>query len=123
MNDRQIQNALAGLMLVGVIAAAAVMLAGLLWFLSAHPDSILGDHVFQGQPKYLTDPLTMLRQAFDSNAVGERRSVIMLGVVLLLINPVLRVGVAALGFLAEKDWLYTGVSLMVFAVLLFSFFS
>jgi len=123
MNDRQIQSAVAGLILVGVIAAAAIMLAGLVWFLSAHPDSVLGDHVFRGEPKYLTDPLTMLRQAFDGDAVGERRSVIMLGIVLLLINPVLRVGVAALGFFAEKDWLYAVVSLAVLAVLLFSFLS
>ena len=121
MTDKQIQNALAILMLVGVILAGAVMLAGLLWFLSAHPDYKLGDHVFRGEPKYLKDPIDMLRAAFDPEA-GERRSVIMIGVVLLLINPLLRVGVGALGFLAEKDWLYTGVSLLVFIVLLFSFF-
>jgi uncharacterized membrane protein len=41
---------------------------------------------------------------------------------LLLINPLLRVGFAVLGFFAQKDWLYTAVSLVVFAVMLFSFF-
>jgi len=32
------------------------------------------------------------------------------------------VGVAALGFSVQKDWLYSMISLLVLAVLLFSFF-
>jgi len=42
--------------------------------------------------------------------------------VLLLINPVVRVGFAVVGFAVQKDRLYTGVSLFVLTVLLFSFF-
>ena len=46
----------------------------------------------------------------------------MIGVVLLLINPVVRVGVAAFGFSLQRDRLYAAVSLFVFVVLLLSFF-
>jgi uncharacterized membrane protein len=122
MKDQQIQNALSRLMQVGVIVAGVIILAGLVWFLSAHAGAVPGDHVFSGEPKYLENPVTMVQRAFDRHQFGERRSVIMIGVVLLLINPLLRVGFAALGFFAQKDWLYTAVSLVVFAVMLFSFF-
>jgi uncharacterized membrane protein len=122
MKDQQIQNALSRLMLVGVIVAGAIILAGFVWFLSAHTGEVPGDHVFSGKPKYLENPFTMVQRAFDRHQSGERRSVIMIGVVLLLINPLLRVGFAVLGFFAQKDWLYTAVSLVVFAVMLFSFF-
>ena len=45
--------------------------------------------------------------ALDSGDVGHRRSLIMIGVVLLLINPVVRVAFAAFGFAAQGDRLYT----------------
>jgi uncharacterized membrane protein len=46
----------------------------------------------------------------------------MIGVVLLLINPVVRVAFAAFGFAAQRDRLYTLISLLVLVVLLVSFF-
>lgn len=122
MKDQQIQNALARLMLGGVLLAAGVILAGLAWFLVAHWEAIPADHVFTGAPKYFDDPVAMVQRALDAGAFGQRRSVIMIGILLLLLNPLIRVGFAALGFLAQRDRLYTAVSLLVFAVLLFSLF-
>jgi uncharacterized membrane protein len=46
----------------------------------------------------------------------------MIGIVLLLLNPLVRVAFAALGFSLQRDRLYAGISLLVLAVLLFSFF-
>jgi len=123
MQDKQIRNVLALLMLACVIGAAVVMLGGLIWYVAAHLDASPGDHVFSGQPTYLKNPIAMVERVFDPGQSGERRSAIMVGVVLLLFNPILRVGFAALGFLAERDWLYTAVSLVVLAVLLVSCFA
>jgi uncharacterized membrane protein len=64
----------------------------------------------------------MLQRAFDLKAVEHRRSLIMIGVVLLLINPVIRVAFAAVGFAAQRNGLYTVVSLVVLGVLVLSFF-
>jgi uncharacterized membrane protein len=122
MKDEQIQNALARVMLSGVLVAAAIMGAGLIWFLATHDGLPPGDHIFSGEPKYFDNPVSMVRRAFEPGQVGRRRSVIMIGVVLLLINPVVRVAFAAFGFAAQRDWLYTKISLLVLAVLLFSFF-
>jgi uncharacterized membrane protein len=38
----------------------------------------------------------------------------------LIATPVARVLFAILGFAWEHDWLYTGISLVVFAILIFS---
>jgi uncharacterized membrane protein len=122
MNDAQLQNSLARLMLTGVLVAAAIMGAGLIWFVATHEGMPPGDHVFSGEPKYFENPVSMLQRAFDVKAVGHRRSLIMIGVVLLLINPLVRVAFAALGFAAQRDKLYTAISLLVFGVLALSFF-
>ena len=122
MNDAQLQNSLARVMLTGVLVAAAVMGAGLIWFVATHEGMPPGDHVFSGEPKYFENPIGMLQRALDLNAVGHRRSLIMIGVVLLLINPLIRVAFAAAGFAAQRNKLYTGISLVVLAVLVLSFF-
>lgn len=122
MKDTQIQNGLAKLMVGGTLIAAAVMLAGLVWYLASHEGLKPGDHVFSGEPKYFENPVSMIQRAVDIHEVGHRRSVIMIGAILLLLNPIVRVGFAALGFAVQKDRLYTAISLFVFGVLLFSFF-
>ena len=122
MKDEQIQNTLAQVMVSGVLVAAAIMGAGLIWFLATHEGLPTGDHIFSGEPKYFENPVGMFRRAFEPREVGHRRSVVMIGVVLLLINPVVRVAFAVFGFAAQKDRLYSCISLLVLAVLLFSFF-
>jgi uncharacterized membrane protein len=122
MNDAQLQNSLARVMLTGVLVAAAVMGAGLIWFVVTHDGMPPGDHVFSGEPKYFENPVSMLQRALDRNYVGHRRSLIMIGVVLLLINPLFRVAFAAVGFAAQRNRLYTVISLAVLGVLLLSFF-
>jgi uncharacterized membrane protein len=122
MKDEQLQSQLARLMLSGVLTAAAVMGAGLIWFLATHEGLPPADHIFRGEPKYLENPVSMIQRTFDLEDVGHRRSLVMIGVVLLLINPVVRVAFAAFGFAAQRDRLYTLISLLVLVVLLVSFF-
>ncbi len=122
MKDEQLQNQLARLMVTGVLIAAAIMAAGLMWFLATHKGLPPGDHIFSGEPKYFEDPVSMIQRALDLSEVGHRRSLIMIGVVLLLINPLVRVAFAAFGFAALKDRLYTLISLLVLVVLVVSFF-
>ena len=122
MNDAQLQNSLARVMLTGVLVAAAVMGAGLIWFVATHEGMPPGDHLFSGEPKYFENPVSMLERAVSLKTIGHRRSLIMIGVVLLLINPLIRVAFAAVGFAAQRNRLYTVISLAVLGVLLLSFF-
>jgi uncharacterized membrane protein len=122
MKDTQIQTILARVMLGGTLLAGAVMGVGLVWYLASHVGLRPGDQVFSGEPKFFENPVSMVVRACTGEATGQRRSLIMIGAMLLLINPVVRVALAAVGFALQKDRLYTAVSVFVFSVLLFSFF-
>jgi uncharacterized membrane protein len=122
MKEGGVRVLLAKVMLGGTLAAAVLIAIGLVWSLAANPHQMPGDHVFTGEPKYLRDPIEMIQMAFHPGAVGQRRSVEMIGIVLLLINPVVRVALAAAGYLTARDRLYTTISLIVLAVLGLSFF-
>jgi uncharacterized membrane protein len=56
------------------------------------------------------------------NEVGHRRGLIMIGIVLLLAGPPVRVALAGIGYFFEKDRLFAAISAFVFLVLVFSFF-
>ncbi len=122
MKDTQIQNSLARVMLGGTLIAAVIMAVGLVWYLAAHSDLKAGDHIFSGEPKYFENPVAMVQRALGAHDEGRRRSVLMIGVLLLLINPAIRVAFSMLGFALQRDRLYFGISLFVLLVLLFSFF-
>jgi uncharacterized membrane protein len=118
MEIPRFQNALAKIMLYGVLISAAVMLIGGVIFLIHNGQQKPRDHIFRGEPHALTSASAIIKSAFDDHD----RSIIQLGVLLLLLNPLVRVAFAAVGYGMEKDRLYMNVSLIVFAVLLFSFF-
>ncbi len=122
MNDAGLQRSLARLMLAGVALSALLIAAGLVLYLTVRGAEVEGDKIFSGEPSYFRQPLQMVERALDSGVVGQRRSIIQLGILLLLFNPVVRVAFAAAGFAAQRDWLYSIVSLGVLAVLGISFF-
>ena len=53
---------------------------------------------------------------------GHGRGLIQLGVLLMIATPVIRVVFAVVAFALEKDWIYTGVSCFVLAILTYSQF-
>lgn len=113
---------LARVMLYGTAIAAFLIAAGLAWYLFTHIGEAPGDHLFSGEPKYFCDPIDMIQRAFDIHEDGHRRSLIMIGIVVLLLNPPVRVALAAVGFALEKDRAYTIISAIVLSVLIVSFF-
>ena len=42
------------------------------------------------------------------------QAIIQIGIILLIATPILRVVCSAIGFVLEKDYLYTGISALVF---------
>ena len=64
----------------------------------------------------------MFGRAFDWHSVGERRSLSMIGIFLLLLNPPIRVLLAGTGYLLENNRRYALISALVFLVLAVSFF-
>lgn len=118
-NREKLERVLALLMLWGVLVAAAVMFLGGVVYLLHHFNDVPGDHVFQGEPQSLRNPLLILINATECHT----RSIIQLGVVLLLLNPLFRVALAFFGYLREKDFAYIGISAFLVLILVYSFFA
>lgn len=118
MNESTLRARLAKIMIWGVLIAAAIMLAGFVVFLAGHAGLPTGDRKFSGEPADLTHPRAILRAAL----AGNDASFMQVGVLLLLLNPLVRVALAAVGYAASRDRLYAGIAALVFAVLVVSYF-
>jgi uncharacterized membrane protein len=116
--DKKLEIAIGWMLRVGVFTAALVVFIGGVIYLH-HPSAKVPDYrTFHGTIAQDRSAHGVIR------GVGEGKSlaIIQLGMILLIATPVGRVVFALVGFGAERDWLYTVVSLVVLAVLIFSFF-
>jgi uncharacterized membrane protein len=114
----------------GVLLSAAITLAGVLRFaltqdtgyvrvLPHHLQDILKFHQESG-PGFFP---TSLHAVLDGARAGKPYAIISLGMLLLILTPIIRVALSVFFFLAQRDWLYVGITLFVLAVLAFSLFS
>ncbi len=115
---------------IGVLLSAAVVLTGILLFAlrqdtgyaPLHPHQLrqlLAFHRSQG-PGYFP---TSVPEVVAGTLHGKPYAIIGLGLLLLIATPVIRVALSVFFFLAQRDWLYVGITLFVLAVLLVSFFT
>jgi len=114
----------------GVLLSAAVILMGILSFALTQDTGYA-----QVLPHHLTDILTFHRPSgpgfFPTSLSGVLQgamvrkpyAIIELGMLLLILTPIVRVALSVFFFLAQRDWLYVGITLFVLAVLAFSLFS
>lgn len=108
------------LLRIGAISSLAIVAAGALITLLQHPD-------------YLTDPATLtpmlaphattrtVAGVADGLARGRGESIILLGLMLLIGTPVLRVALSVATFLRARDRLFAGLTAAVLFLLLLSF--
>jgi len=100
----------------GVLIAALVVFTGGVMYLRGHGSAPVSYSVFQSEPAELRSIPKILEGALGLNSLA----LIQLGLLLLIATPVLRVVFAIVAFYMEKDRLYTAVSCIVLAILLFS---
>ncbi len=112
---------------IGVLLSAAVILAGVLQFAWSrdtgyarlrphHLTDLIAYHPKTGPGVFPTALSDVLR-----GAVEERPyAIVGLGLVLLIATPIVRVALSIFFFLSQRDWLYTGITLLVFCILLLS---
>jgi uncharacterized membrane protein len=116
VSDESLEIAIGRMLQTGVLLAAAVVLVGGILYLF-HASGPRPDYShFRGVPTELRTPSGIWHGVLH----GDAESIIQLGLLLLIATPVMRVILAGVGFLAEHDWLYSGVSAIVLAVLLYS---
>jgi uncharacterized membrane protein len=97
----------------GVLLSAAIIALGtaLFFWLALTGHGSAGEGAF---PHTLGDTLAGVR-------AGRPAAIIVLGLLVLLATPLLRVIVSAATFARERDWRYVAITLAVLAILLLSF--
>lgn len=121
---RQVELAISWVLRIGVIVSVLVIGAGLLLMFMHHPEQArLWDdgssyHALVQPGAHFPHSLAQLRAAL---AAGAGSGVVVLGVLLLILTPVLRVAVSVLSFVYERDPPMVLVTLFVLTVLVLSF--
>ena len=121
---RKVELAISLVLRIGVVVSVAVIAAGL-GLMFAHHGAYLP---IRGHFSYkeLTSKSTPFPHSFaslgHSIAQGEGRGIVVLGVLILILTPILRVAVGVVSFLYEKDPPMALVTLYVLVVLVGSFF-
>jgi uncharacterized membrane protein len=117
-DDQRIEVIIGTLLRTGVILAAIVVLAGGILYLVRHGHEIANYASFHGEPANLKSLAPVLHGA----AHGTGRAIIQFGLLLLIATPVARVLFSAAAFALERDFMYVVITLIVFAILMYSLF-
>jgi uncharacterized membrane protein len=113
--DKELDCTIARMLLVGVsIAAVLVFLGGLI--LLRHPTLPVADY----SRFHAVDPSLRSLSSITTMALHlHGRGLVQFGLVLLIATPIARVIFCVVGFIRQRDALYTGISAIVLAILLY----
>ncbi len=119
MTDVKLEHMIAWLLRIGVLVAGAVVLAGGAYYVARHGGESADYHKFVAQ----TDTDRLAHRIVAGALQLRARSVIQLGILLLIATPVLRVALALVGFALEKDRQYVVIAALVLTLLFISLVS
>ena len=114
--ERRMERIIGRLLQIGVLAAAAVVVAGGLSLLAQHGSAPADYSVFRGEPEALRSLSGIVRGALALDS----RAVVQLGLVLLIATPIARVALTLVAFALQRDRMYVGLTAVVLLVLLYS---
>ena len=116
IQDRDIENIMGNLLRYGVLASLFVVLIGAAFYLLQHGSETPNYKKFLGEPKRLSEFKQVLHSAFQ----GRGRSIIQLGLFILIATPIARIVFSIIGYILERDYLYIIITVIVLGVILFS---
>ncbi|HVO95525.1 MAG TPA: DUF1634 domain-containing protein [Terriglobales bacterium] len=105
------------LLIAGVLLAAFIVLCGGARYLYMHGAAIPHYRMFRGSPSDLRSLDGILKDATARQGEG----LIQLGILLLVATPITRVAFSIFAFVRQRDYLYVGLTLIVFTLLMYSF--
>lgn len=101
---------------IGVVQACIVAAIGGIIYLVHHGAEPMPDYTQFHIDKEAAH--TSLEGIFSGLAAGSASEWIQLGVVLLILTPIVRILLSLFDFARERDWLYVGITALVFLVIL-----
>jgi uncharacterized membrane protein len=116
--DDRVEMLMGELLKTGVLLAGFTVLLGGTLYLLNYWHMPAEYHSFHGEPAELRSVLPVIRNAYHLNS----RSVIQLGLLLLIATPVARVAFSLFAFWRQRDRVYATVTFIVLAILLYGLF-
>jgi uncharacterized membrane protein len=116
VTDQRLEVLISTLLRTGVLLSAAVVLLGAGCYLSEHGGQQPEYHVFHGAP----DAYRSISGVVHAAAHFDCPAVIQLGLLLLILTPIARVGLALAGFALERDGTYVLLTSIVLVILVYS---
>jgi uncharacterized membrane protein len=117
-DDTRVDHAIGMILRLGVMIAALIVLVGAVLYLWQHGGQLPDYTVFHKSANGILNPQALLSGVLALNGVA----IIELGLLVLIATPMSRVVLAAYAFHRQHDTLYVVVSIVVFAIVLFSLF-
>lgn len=117
--DKDMQAVIGWVLRLGVIISMAVVFIGGVIYLYRHGHTIANYKTFSGVPEFLQTP----RGILNGIVTFRGRAIIQAGIVLLIATPVIRIICSAIGFIMEKDYLYTGITIFVLMIIVIGMFT
>jgi uncharacterized membrane protein len=116
--DLKMEISISRMLRAGVSLAAGVVSIGALLYLLQSRGVAPDYHHFHGVPS----PADRITPILEGIRQRDSKSIIHLGILILIATPIMRVAYCVFGFAAQKDKIYIVVSSIVLVVLLYSFF-
>jgi uncharacterized membrane protein len=115
-SDERVEIVVGALLRAGVTIAALVVGAGGAVYLVRHGLEPVRYAAFRGEPEGLRSVSGIIRDLWPL----QGRSMVQLGLLLLIATPVARVAFAAVAFALQRDRAYVVITLLVLGILLYS---
>jgi len=110
--DADMQAIIGWILRVGVILSIGIVVIGGVIFVYKHGHSIPDYSTFKSVPYFVHN--------IEDIANLKGQAIIQAGIILLIATPVIRVAFSAIGFILEKDHLYTFITLLVLLIIVIS---
>lgn len=114
---RQTELAISILLRVGVVISIALIVAGTIITFVHHPDYLTSSAAFDSVTGTGAAFPTTPSAIFHGLAHLEGRAIVMIGLYLLILTPVMRVGVSIIAFAHERDRAFVAITAFVFLML------
>ncbi|MBO5133720.1 MAG: DUF1634 domain-containing protein [Bacteroidaceae bacterium] len=118
MEGKKLEIMVARTLRWGVSVACAIAFVGGAIYLYKHGHEALPDYTTFSYSETHPQEYTTLSGIIKGVKQMNAASWIQLGVIALLLTPILRVLLSLVGFIGERDWLYSAITAIVLAIII-----
>jgi uncharacterized membrane protein len=119
---RQVELLISNILRFGVVISLMIVVLGMTVTFIHHEDYLTSPQDLKRLTGTSAEFPHSARSVIDGLLHFQGRAIVVLGLLLLILTPVLRVAASIVGFVYEKDFIFVVITSMVLALLILSFF-